>query len=111
MTSLVFLPHRFLLFTGGLGFTAALSEEFEEVTVIVSEMMADHSGSTMEADAAKPSSASSRICTPPPPDMPCPTAENWCYTQVCSDLYSMIVAVSLVAVGAVCNVVRSCLPS
>lgn len=57
-------------------------ESEKTASAVTSEMMADHSGSTMEADAARPSSASSRICTPPPPDMPCPTAENWCYTQV-----------------------------
>ena len=40
----------------------------------------------MEADAARPSSATGRSFTPPPPDMPCPTAENWCYTQVSGSL-------------------------
>jgi len=61
------------------------SDSYVELRKILLEpiMMADHSGSTMEADAARPSSVSSRSCTPPPPDMPCPTAENWCYTQVC----------------------------
>ncbi|KAF6035027.1 SPOPL [Bugula neritina] len=61
-----------------------LAGSYVELRKILLEpiMMADHSGSTMEADAARPSSVSSRSCTPPPPDMPCPTAENWCYTQV-----------------------------
>ena len=26
--------------------------------------------------------ASGRVATPPPLDIPCPVAENWCYTQV-----------------------------
>ncbi|XP_067927872.1 speckle-type POZ protein B-like isoform X2 [Watersipora subatra] len=42
----------------------------------------NETSSGMEADAARPPSSSSRSFTPPPPDMPCPTAENWCYTQV-----------------------------
>lgn len=68
----------------GVVVTANATEEYRELRKILTEptMMADHSGSAMEADAARPSSASSRVCTPPPPDMPCPTAENWCYTQV-----------------------------
>ena len=32
-----------------------------------------------------------RIPTPPPPEMACPVAENWCYTQVVIYIYANLV--------------------
>ncbi len=53
---------------------------------IVEAATTQPSGEAASASAAagevNSTMASSRVPTPPPPEMSCPVAENWCYTQV-----------------------------
>lgn len=50
------------------------------LTVKLSSEALERESSSTSSDHGR--LAMSRVPTPPPPEMSCPVAENWCYTQV-----------------------------